>query len=102
VATRKKTTRRAAAPADDNESGDAGDSQALPGFEAAMEELQQIVTRMEDGDQSLEATVKDFERGMELSQICQENLKRAEARIDTLVKRAGGDHDIEDFDADDE
>lgn len=90
MATRKKTrTTTADAKADDNEE--------LPDLEAAMEELQLIVARMEDGDQSLEATVKDFERGMELSKVCQENLKRAEARIDVLVKRADGDHDTDDF-----
>ena len=100
MATRKKTTRRTEPSAESEP--ESTDGQELPGFEAAMEELQQIVTRMEDGDQSLEATVKDFERGMALSQVCQENLKRAEARIDMLVKRAGGDHEVEDFEADDD
>lgn len=61
-----------------------------PGFEVAMKELQAIVERMEDGDQSLEESVKDFERGMELKKICEDTLRTAEARIDKLVKKAGG------------
>jgi len=61
-----------------------------PGFEVAMKELQAIVERMEDGDQSLEDSVKDFERGMELKKICEDTLRTAEARIDKLVKKAGG------------
>ena len=71
----------------------------LPSFEQAIAELQEIVERMERGDQSLDESVKDFERGMALSQICQTNLKKAEARVDKLVKKVGGVK-VEEFEGD--
>ncbi len=58
-------------------------------FESALAELEKIVERMEQGEQSLEASLKDFERGMELSRTCQESLKAAEQRIEALVEKHG-------------
>ena len=40
-------------------------------FEKSLLELEKIVDRMEQGEQSLDDTMKDFERGMQLSQQCQ-------------------------------
>jgi exodeoxyribonuclease VII small subunit len=62
-------------------------SGALPNFEAALAELEKLVKRMESGEQSLEQTLKDFERGMELTRLCQKGLKEAEQRVDKLVKK---------------
>lgn len=92
MAARKKTSKKV----DDSATSD---SDEQPGFEVAMAELQAIVERMEDGDQSLEESVKDFERGMELKKICEDTLRTAEARIDKLVKKAGG-YKTEDFEPD--
>lgn len=89
MAARKKTSKKV-------DDGATSDSDEQPGFEVAMTELQAIVERMEDGDQSLEESVKDFERGMELKKICEDTLRTAEARIDKLVKKAGG-YKTEDF-----
>jgi exodeoxyribonuclease VII small subunit len=55
-------------------------------FEASLEELEKIVERMESGDQSLEESLKDFERGVTLTKACQTMLKNAEQRVDKLVK----------------
>ncbi len=96
MAARKKTSKKADVQ-DDAQASAAGEEQ--PGFEVAMAELQSIVERMEDGDQSLEDSVKDFERGMELKKICEDTLRTAEARIDKLVKKAGG-YAAEDFEPD--
>ena len=38
-------------------------------FEKSLKELETIVVRMEEGDQSLEASLKDFARGMALAQV---------------------------------
>lgn len=56
-----------------------------PGFEAALEELETIVERMEDGEPSLEESLKLFERGMDLTRRCQTALDDAEQRIRTLA-----------------
>ena len=61
------------------------DRKASPAFEDALEELETIVERMEDGDPSLEESLKLFERGMDLTRGCQKALDDAEQRIRTLA-----------------
>lgn len=55
-----------------------------PGFETALEELESLVERMEGGELSLEDSLKEFERGVKLTRICQEALKVAEQRVKLL------------------
>ena len=62
---------------------------ATPDFEKLLAELEDIVQRMEQGEQTLEQTMRDFERGMVLSEKCQESLDRAQQRVDKLVKKHG-------------
>jgi exodeoxyribonuclease VII small subunit len=54
-------------------------------FETAFEELEQIVTRLESGDLSLEDSVAQFERGRALSEHCQGLLDKAELRVNKLT-----------------
>ena len=56
-----------------------------PAFEDALTELEAIVERMEDGEPSLEESLKLFERGMDLTRRCQKALDEAEQRIRTLA-----------------
>ncbi|HBK75663.1 MAG TPA: exodeoxyribonuclease VII small subunit [Gammaproteobacteria bacterium] len=58
-------------------------------FEKSLKELETIVVRMEEGDQSLEASLKDFERGMALAQICRSSLDAAEQKVQTLIEKNG-------------
>ena len=58
-------------------------------FEKSLMELETIVVRMEEGDQSLEASLKDFERGMALAQICRSSLDAAEQKVQTLIEKNG-------------
>lgn len=58
-------------------------------FEASLEELEKIVERMEKGDQSLEESLKDFERGVTLTKACQTMLKNAEQKVEKLVGEQG-------------
>ena len=60
-----------------------------PDFEKLLGELDKIVQRMEAGDQSLDQAMKDFERGMALSEQCQKSLDTAQQRVDKLVKKHG-------------
>ena len=62
-----------------------GNREKPPAFEDALEELETIVERMEDGDPSLEESLKLFERGMALTRKCQAALDNAEQRIRTLA-----------------
>ncbi|WP_298134613.1 exodeoxyribonuclease VII small subunit [Acidiferrobacter sp.] len=61
----------------------------LPNFEAALAELETIVQHMENGQQSLEEALSTFQRGMELSRLCEAGLKNAEQRVERLVAENG-------------
>ncbi len=54
-------------------------------FELALKELESIVERMEKGEQTLEESLQDFERGMKLSSQCQDELKKAEQRVEKML-----------------
>ena len=65
------------------------DVAALP-FERAIEELESIVKRLEEGKVPLEESVAIYERGEALKQRCEELLKAAEARVEKITLDAGG------------
>lgn len=56
-----------------------------PDFETAMAELEALVQRMEGGELTLEDSLKEFERGVQLTRLCQEALKTAEQRVKLLA-----------------
>ena len=58
-------------------------------FERALAELEALVESMEEGDLSLEESLKAYERGMQLSRACQQALDEAESRIQILAERDG-------------
>ena len=58
----------------------------LPDFEAALAELEKLVETMESGDQSLEQALQSFQRGIELTRLCQQGLKEAEPRVEKLLQ----------------
>ena len=55
-------------------------------FEVALKELEEIVAAMERGDLPLEKSLQLFERGTQLSRLCQRALAAAELRIKTLLE----------------
>lgn len=57
-------------------------------FESSLGELEKIVRKLEDGDLSLEESLKLFEDGVKLSRECQERLNQSERRIEVLLKDA--------------
>ena len=61
----------------------------LPDFEAALAELEKLVEKMESGEQSLEEALASFQRGVELTRVCQQGLKEAEQRVEQLIKSNG-------------
>lgn len=69
-----------------------------PNFEQALDELEELVERMEQGESSLEDSLKDFERGIELTRSCQTALSEAEQKVEILLKK---NSEPMDFDAED-
>jgi exodeoxyribonuclease VII small subunit len=72
-----------------------------PDFEAALAELEEIVRKLEQGDLSLEESLRQFERGVALTRNCQKALRQAEQKIRVLAKRDDGEVVERDFDAGD-
>jgi len=70
-------------------------------FEASLEELEGLVERMEEGELSLEESLKTYERGIALSRACQKSLDTAEQRIQILSEKDGAG-ETQDFQPDDD
>jgi exodeoxyribonuclease VII small subunit len=60
-------------------------------LEDALENLEQIVGRLEDGKLSLEESLVLFERGIRLVRLCSSRLESAEQRIESLTGELPGD-----------
>ncbi len=58
----------------------------LATFEASLKELEAVVQRMEQGEQPLEESLRDFERGVQLTRQCQTMLQSAQQRVDILTR----------------
>jgi exodeoxyribonuclease VII small subunit len=59
-------------------------------FERAIEELESIVKRLEEGKVPLEESVAIYERGEVLKARCEELLRQAEARVEKITLDASG------------
>ncbi len=53
-------------------------------YEAARDELAEVVESLEEGSATLEQSLKLWERGEELAKICQEWLDGAKKKIDAV------------------
>ena len=58
-------------------------------FEEAMEALEDITQRLEEGNISLDKSLEQFEQGMKLIQFCEQKLEEVEKRIRILVEEDG-------------
>jgi exodeoxyribonuclease VII small subunit len=67
------------------------DEHAPGSLEASMKRLESIVSELEQGDSSLEDSLKKFEEGILLGKRCKEILDKAQLRVKTLVENADGD-----------
>ena len=65
---------------------DKQDAQASPvaDFEASLDQLEQLVEKMEHGEMSLEESLAAYERGVGLYRRCQSALEQAELRVRLL------------------
>jgi exodeoxyribonuclease VII small subunit len=64
---------------------------ASPSYEAARDELADVVRALEAGGTTLEESLKLWERGEELARICQEWLDGAKARLDAALAARDGE-----------
>lgn len=59
-------------------------------FEAALEDLERLVARLESGQTSLEDSITLYEKGAQLKAHCDARLKSAQMRVDQIVEGPDG------------
>lgn len=62
-----------------------GKTPPVADFEHSLDELEQLVAKMEGGDMSLDESLASFERGIGLFRHCQQSLEQAELRVRLLL-----------------
>lgn len=60
-------------------------AEAPASFESALQQLEQIVSRLESGELPLEEALNEFERGVQLARTGQQTLQQAEQRVQILL-----------------
>lgn len=68
-------------------------------FEGALENLEELVTAMEDGELTLEESLQAFEKGIKLTRECQAALQKAEQKVQMLIDE-NGTTEVMDFEPD--
>ncbi len=63
-------------------------------------QLEDSVTRLESGDLTLEESLEEFEKGVTASRACALRLKETRKRVQALIKKQGGEMDLEFLDDD--
>lgn len=58
-------------------------------FEEAMQNLEEIVAKLEEGDVPLEKAIDYFQQGMKLSKLCHDKLQHVEKQMDFILKEDG-------------
>ena len=58
-------------------------------FEDSLKGLEEIVEQLEQGDISLEESLKSFEQGVNLTRVCQKALQEAEQKVQILLEKNG-------------
>lgn len=58
-------------------------------FEEAMQQLEQIVAKLEQGDVPLEEALEQFQKGVALSKFCKDKLENAETTLTKIVNENG-------------
>jgi exodeoxyribonuclease VII small subunit len=69
-----------------------------PAFEAALAQLESLVSRLESGDLPLDEALRTFEQGVRLTRECQSALAAAQQKVQQLLQR-DGTVAVEDIDA---
>ena len=67
-------------------------------LEKSLADLEALVEELESGDLPLDQAMKKFEEGIKLTRGCQAALKEAEQKVEILLKSAGGEAKLEEFD----
>jgi exodeoxyribonuclease VII small subunit len=59
-------------------------------FEEALAELEEIVKKIDTGQENLESAISSFERGVQLKSLCEKKLKEARMKVEKITKFSDG------------
>ncbi len=59
-------------------------------FESNLKQLEEIVSKLEGGELTLEQALALFEEGIKVSRFCNAKLEEAERKVEMLIKNADG------------
>jgi exodeoxyribonuclease VII small subunit len=66
-------------------------------FEDAINELEEVVTKLEKGELSLDDSIQVFQKGIELSKYCNKRLDEVEKKISILIEDENGEFQEKNF-----
>lgn len=66
-------------------------------FEECLRKLEKIVNQLEEGELTLDESVKTYEEGMNISKICLEKLNKTKKKIEQLVIEGEGKYSTKPF-----
>ena len=69
-------------------------------FEQAMEQLEEVVRRLEEGENTLDEALSLFERGVGLVRFCTGKLEEAEKKVEVIYASLAGDGQVVEWHAD--
>ncbi len=64
-------------------------------FETALARLEQLTEELENGELSLDASLKKFDEGIKLAAFCNTNLTEARAKVELLLIKEGKNGPLE-------
>lgn len=66
-------------------------------FEQSFSQLEEIVNKLESGQETLEKSLELFEEGIKLTELCRNKLDAADDRIKELVKKSNSTFELKDL-----
>lgn len=66
-------------------------------FEQAFEHLEEVVNKLESGQETLEKSLELFEEGINLTEICRTKLDKADQKIKELIKKSNNTFELKDL-----
>jgi exodeoxyribonuclease VII small subunit len=71
-----------------------------PSFDQQLDRLENLVQKLEGGSLSLEEALQQFEEGVKLSQVLQQQLLDAQRRVEVLKQGLGGEYRVDPLEGD--
>lgn len=61
-------------------------------FEAALKELETIVSKIDNNQETLDSAIKNFEKAIKLKKYCEKKLNTAQLKVDQIIEEESGEY----------